>query len=121
MTLLRRLWQRIRSTFQVILMKDGEVVTNEKNQVAYVWLWEAGKHVPACKILHRTQTRDIANQRAMESLAPIAFAATIDMATSEVQYVAPVTLAVGSGHMALGLFWWGTGRAQLSLLWEDFR
>ena len=120
MTLLRGLRQRFRSTFQVILMKDGEVVTNERNQAAYVWLWEAAKHVPACKVLHRTRSRDLANSRLMETLAPIAFAATIDMATAEVQYVAPLTLAVGDGHLALGLFWWGTGRAQVSLLWENF-
>ena len=112
MNLLRNLYDLIKANFQVIYLNNGNIVYNDKNAVAYNYLWTLWGRVRILCFFEYHKDEDT------EQFAPLTILRYIDINTNRGIYVAPFTVTLGGDSLVLAVTLWAVGTMAVRFEWE---
>ena len=112
MKLLHNLYDLIKANFQVIYLNNGNIVYNDKNAIAYNYLWTLWGRVRILCFFEYHRDKDT------EQFAPLTILRYIDINTNRGIYVAPFTVTLGGGSLVLAVTLWAVGTMAVRFEWE---
>jgi hypothetical protein len=114
------LWTSAKSITQnscrVLLKENGELIKNDKGDIAFRWLWDISKEMPVCQIWKYHM-----EDKNKEIFAPILILNTYDIKTYDATYGAPISFLLYTGGCLIALFWWAWWQLQFSIEWTNYR
>jgi hypothetical protein len=117
---LRCLWEEFTDILldmvRVLYVDGDKPIQDEEGNYSYNYLWQ---YASKMRIIDLFQHRR--NAEGTEQFSPITILRTVDVKTSAINFVAPLTFTLGKGYACIAFNWWAWWQVSFDIQWENLR